>query len=107
LSYKKQIPDVLFPGFRKGKELGTYYGLASCFILPSLQEQWGLVVNEAMAAGLPVLVSQTSGCAPDLVQEGVNGFTFDPTNPMQLAELMEKIAQSGDSLITWVLLLKS
>ena len=94
----QQIPDVLFPGFHKSKELGTYYGLASCFILPSIQEQWGLVVNEAMAAGLPVLVSQTSGCAPDLVQEGVNGSTFDPTNSMQLAELMEEIAQSGDSL---------
>jgi glycosyltransferase involved in cell wall biosynthesis len=44
----------------------------------STTEQWGLVVNEAMAAGLPVLVSDRCGCAPDLVEVGVNGFTFDP-----------------------------
>jgi glycosyltransferase involved in cell wall biosynthesis len=92
------IPDVYLPGFHKGKELGTYYGLASCFIHPSLQEQWGLTVNEAMAAGLPILVSRTCGCVPDLVQEGINGFTFDPTDSSELAELMSKIAHDNDSL---------
>lgn len=94
----KKIPDVYLPGFHKGKELGRYYGLASCFIHPSIQEQWGLVVNEAMAAGLPVLVSQTCGCVQDLVQEGVNGFTFNPTDPPALAQLMSKITQSGPQL---------
>ncbi len=94
----RNIPDVYLPGFHKGKELGRYYGLASCFIHSSIQEQWGLVVNEAMAAGLPVLVSHTCGCAQDLVQEGVNGFTFDPTDPPALAKLMSKMAQSGPQL---------
>jgi 1,2-diacylglycerol 3-alpha-glucosyltransferase len=89
----QQIPDIHFPGFHKGKELGAYYGLASCFIHPSIQEQWGLTVNEAMAAGLPVLISRTCGCVPDLVQEGINGFTFDPTDPSKLAELMSKVTQ--------------
>ena len=95
---KKQIPNVFFPGFHKGKELGIYYGLATCFILPSIQEQWGLVVNEAMAARLPILVSNTAGCAPQLIQEGVNGFTFDPTNSTKLAELMGKMTSSEDLL---------
>jgi glycosyltransferase involved in cell wall biosynthesis len=45
-----------------------------------------------MACGLPVLVSNRCGCAPDLVQEGVNGFTFDPYNTEQLAQLMLKIS---------------
>lgn len=94
----KKIPDVYLPGFHKGRELATYYGLASCFIHASIQEQWGLVVNEAMAAGLPVLVSQTCGCAQNLVQEGVNGFTFNPTDPPALAQLMSKMAQSGSQL---------
>ena len=49
-------------------------------------------MNEAMASGLPVLVSNRCGCAPDLVQEGVNGFTFDPYNVEQLAQLMLKIS---------------
>jgi glycosyltransferase involved in cell wall biosynthesis len=94
----KTIPDVYFPGFHKGRELGKYYGLASCFIHPSVQEQWGLVVNEAMAAGLPVLVSHTCGCAQNLVQQGVNGFTFDPTDPPALAQLMSQMTQSESQL---------
>jgi glycosyltransferase involved in cell wall biosynthesis len=49
-------------------------------------------VNEAMASGLPVLVSNRCGCAADLVQESVNGFTFDPCNVEQLAQLMLKIS---------------
>lgn len=92
---EKNIPDVYLPGFHQGRELGKYYGLASCFIHPSIQEQWGLVVNEAMAAGLPVLVSQTCGCVQNLVREGVNGFTFNPTDPPALAQLMSKMAHSG------------
>ena len=48
-----------------------------------------------MASGLPVLVSNRCGCAPDLVQEGVNGFTFDPYNVEELAQLMLKISASN------------
>jgi len=79
---------VLLPGFKQYDELPVYYGLAGAFIHASTTEQWGLVVNEAMASGLPVLVSNRCGCAQDLVQEGVNGFTFDPNNVEQLAQLM-------------------
>jgi 1,2-diacylglycerol 3-alpha-glucosyltransferase len=92
----RDIPDVHFVGFHKGKELGFYYGLASCFVHASIQEQWGLVVNEAMSAGLPILVSQVCGCVANLVQDGVNGFIFDPENPLQLADLMETIARSDE-----------
>jgi 1,2-diacylglycerol 3-alpha-glucosyltransferase len=94
----QQIPDVFFPGFHKGNELAVYYGLASCFIHPSIQEQWGLVVNEAMASGLPVLVSRFCGCVPNLVREGINGFTFDPTNPLELAKLMDSITRNPAQL---------
>ena len=75
------LDDVVsFPGYRSYQELPAYYGLASCFVHASTTEQWGLVVNEAMAAGLPVLVSNRCGCAANLVQEdgvqeGGNGFT--------------------------------
>lgn len=84
--------SVLLPGFKQYPDLPAYYGLASAFIHASTTEQWGLVVNEAMASGLPVLISNRCGCAPDLVQEGVNGFTFDPYNVEQLAQLMLKIS---------------
>lgn len=86
---------LLMPGFRQYPELPGWYQAASCFVHASTSEQWGLVVNEAMAAGLPVLVSNRCGCARDLVHEGVNGFTFDPFDVEQLAVLMYRIAH-GD-----------
>jgi glycosyltransferase involved in cell wall biosynthesis len=58
---------VFFYGFRQIEENAVFYALAEAFVLPSLKEEWGLVVNEAMAAGLPVIVSRTAGCAEDLL----------------------------------------
>jgi glycosyltransferase involved in cell wall biosynthesis len=86
---------VLMPGFKQYDELPVYYGLASAFIHASTVEQWGLVVNEAMASGLPVLVSNRCGCAADLVREGVNGFTFDPDSVEQIAALMCRVSWDG------------
>jgi glycosyltransferase involved in cell wall biosynthesis len=82
------IQGVEMQGFVQLDELARLYAGAHCFIHPALQEAWGLVVNEALAAGLPVLVSRRAGCAYDLVHEGVNGFTFDPRNVEELAALM-------------------
>lgn len=78
---------IRLPGFLQQDELLPYFAHARCFIHASLQEQWGLVVNEAMAAGLPVLVSNRCGCFDDLIIEGVNGFGFDPTDNRQLLDL--------------------
>ena len=87
-------------GARPYDELPVYYGLASAFIHASTTEQWGLVVNEAMAGGLPVLVSNRCGCAPDLVQEGVNGYTFDPHSVEDLAQKMFLLATAPARLST-------
>jgi glycosyltransferase involved in cell wall biosynthesis len=84
--------DLLLPGFQQYDELPAYYGLASAFVHASTTEQWGLVVNEAMAAGLPVLVSRPCGCVPDLVDHGRNGFTFDPFDVKALARLLHEVA---------------
>jgi 1,2-diacylglycerol 3-alpha-glucosyltransferase len=83
---------VILPGFKQYDELPAYFGLAGVFIHPSTTEQWGLVVNEAMACGLPVVVSNRCGCAQDLVRDGVNGFTFDPNDVEALAGLLRKTA---------------
>ncbi|MFN6572151.1 glycosyltransferase family 4 protein [Dendronalium sp. ChiSLP03b] len=82
---------IHLPGFLKEDELLPYFAHANCFIHTSIQEQWGLVVNEAMAAGLPVLVSNRCGCFEDLVLEGINGFGFDPENYKELTQLMIKM----------------
>lgn len=84
---------VHLPGFKQYEELPAYYALASAFVLPSVSEPWGLVVNEAMASGLPVLVSMHCGCAPDLVCHGKNGWTFDPYDVDGLAGLMAWVSQ--------------
>ena len=84
------------PGFRQYDQLPAYYGLASAFVHASTSEQWGLVVNEAMASGLPVIVSNRCGCAPDLVRNGVNGFIFDPCDVDQLAGLMGRVVAMTD-----------
>jgi glycosyltransferase involved in cell wall biosynthesis len=83
---------VMLAGFKQYEELPGYYGLANAFVHASTTEQWGLVVNEAMASGLPVIVSERCGCVPDLVEDGVNGFTFDPYAVQALAALMQRVA---------------
>jgi 1,2-diacylglycerol 3-alpha-glucosyltransferase len=85
--------DVFFYGFKQAEELPDFYALASAFILPSRVEEWGLVVNEAMACGLPVLVSRVAGCAQDLVRDSENGFLFDPFDISTLASHLEKFAR--------------
>lgn len=84
--------DVVLAGVQPLQNLPAYYGLASAFIHPALQDQWGLVVNEAMASGLPVLVSEGAGCAYDLVEDGVEGFTFAPEGATGLGQLMYRMS---------------
>ncbi len=85
--------DILLPGYKNAEEMAVFYGLASVFIHASSHaEQWGLVVNEAMASELPVLVSKICGCAKDLVQNGVNGFTLDPFDVEGMGLLMLKMS---------------
>jgi 1,2-diacylglycerol 3-alpha-glucosyltransferase len=79
---------VHFPGFLQQKELLPYLAHCRVFIHASLVEQWGLVVNEAMAAARPVFVSRHCGCFEDLIIEGKTGFGFDPVNHTELVDLM-------------------
>ena len=88
----ERIPDVTFAGFHQLNELVVYYSRAATFVHPALQEQWGLVVNEAMACSLPVLVSRTVGCAYDLVQDGRNGFLFDPNSVESIADVLHRMS---------------
>jgi len=83
-------------GFIQYRELPPYYALADAFVHASTTEQWGLVVNEAMATGLPVIVSNRCGCVPDLVAKGKNGFTFNPESVEDLSKLMVDMSGLSD-----------
>ena len=89
---------VHLPGFLQYDDLPVYYGLASAFVLASTSDQWGLSVNEAMAAGLPVLVSRVCGCVPELIEDGSNGRTFDPRDEAALAREFARLADPACDL---------
>lgn len=89
---------IHFPGFIQYPDLPTYYGLASAFVHTSLREQWGLVVNEAMASGLPVIVSDRCGCAPNLVDPDRNGLTFDPADEKALIQSLRYLSSDQADL---------
>jgi len=84
----QELCDVVFARFQQKDTLPAYYGLASCLVLPSVSEPWGLVVNEAMAAGLPLLLSHCCGSVPELLRSGVNGYVCDPLDIDGMARLM-------------------
>ena len=83
---------VRLEGFVQIDGLPTLYGRAAALVHPATKDTWGLVVNEAMAAGLPVLVSRAAGCAADLVREGVTGWTFDPHDAGAIADALARMA---------------
>jgi glycosyltransferase involved in cell wall biosynthesis len=83
---------VLFAGFRQIAELPTFYADAGAFIHPALSEPWGLVINEAMASGLPILSSNNVGAAEELVIDGETGYLFDPMDLQAISAAMQRIA---------------
>lgn len=89
---------VAFLGGLDQAALGREYLAATALVLPSLREPWGLVVNEALSHGCPVLVSQTCGCVPELVKPGVSGLAFEPDDVGALVRGMSALA--GDNTPT-------
>ncbi|MDO9106965.1 MAG: glycosyltransferase [Methylovulum sp.] len=83
-----------FAGFKQQVELATYYFAADALVLASEDDPWGLVVNEAMSAGLPVIVSDACGAAFDLVREGQNGFVFPNRDAKALSRVIEQLLDS-------------
>jgi glycosyltransferase involved in cell wall biosynthesis len=88
--------NVVFPGFLNQSEVPRLLGASDVFVLPSEDEPWGLIVNEAMCAGLPIVISEQLGCTPDLLVNGVNGHSFGARNVKQLASALRPIVCSPD-----------
>ena len=80
-------------GFVQREQLAGYYALAEAFVFPSHTDPWGLVVNEAMACGLPVIASDAAGCTADLIEDNWNGRVVGRGEVAQLASAMEEIGR--------------
>jgi glycosyltransferase involved in cell wall biosynthesis len=83
---------IKFVGFAQREQLPTYYALGEMLILPTYTDTWGLVVNEAMACGLPVILSEAAGCAPDLVTDNWNGRMVAARNESALRSALRSLA---------------
>lgn len=80
------LKTIVFLGAVNNSDIPTYFYNSAAFVLPSLSESWGLVVNEAMASGLPILISNKINASNTLLKEGINGFGFEPSNVKNIAE---------------------
>jgi glycosyltransferase involved in cell wall biosynthesis len=90
------LDNVVFTGFVNQAELPAVYGASDVFVLPSEHESWGLAVNEAMCAGLPVVVSREVGCTPDLVKDGINGYMPAAGDVDSLARALRRLIEDED-----------
>jgi glycosyltransferase involved in cell wall biosynthesis len=92
----QHLPNVTFAGFVQPRDLPGYYALADALVFPTLGDPHGLVVEEAMAAGLPVICSKAAGDIGRRLPDGVAGFVVPPANPAELSDRMSQLAASVD-----------
>ena len=92
------LPQVFFLGFRDWKDLPRFYAAADLFVLPSRVDQWGLVVNEAMASGLPVLATRKVGAGRDLIVESETGFVVPEDDTEAMASAIDRACRSVEGL---------
>lgn len=93
-----QLERVKFIEGQAWYNVPKFMALGDVFVLPSYSEPWGLVVNEAMVGGMPVIVSNKCGSSHDLVKNGKNGYTFNPYDTDELAAIMEKFVSEPDKI---------
>ena len=86
----REMPSVHLEGAVDYTQVYRYYAVADVYVLPTIEDNWSLVVPEAMACGLPVATSIYNGCYPELVQEGVNGFVFNTFRHETIVEVLSK-----------------
>lgn len=91
----KQIESINFVGRVPYEDVPRYYAKAEVFIIPTLEDNWSLVVPEAMSCGLPIMSSKYNGCWPELVRKE-NGWVFDPLNEKDFLKTLETVvAEKG------------
>ncbi|GGG89922.1 glycosyltransferase family 4 protein [Silvibacterium dinghuense] len=93
------LSSIRMLGFKNQGELPRYFDLCNAFILPSIHEPWGLIVNEVMNAGRTVIVTDQVGCQPDLIRNGENGLVFPAQNIDALRAALASILDDPDLAI--------
>lgn len=88
--------DIIHHGFLQPKDLSQKLENATAFVLPSLYEPWGVVVHEMASLGKPLLLSNAVGAKQDLLDDGINGYSFDPTSSSELKKILIKLFQSKE-----------
>lgn len=91
LTKAESIPGLTLPGWVSYDELPALLHNSGAFVLPSSYEPWGLVLNEAMAAGLPLIVSRNCGAYPELCRDGSNGLGINPMDPIDMAQALKRM----------------
>jgi glycosyltransferase involved in cell wall biosynthesis len=91
----RDVANVFFGDFVQYEDIYKYYALSDLFILPSREEVWGLVINEAASCGLPIITTSVTGASIDLVEEGKNGFIIKPNCPKCITSAIRKIFESN------------
>ncbi len=94
---RHSLKDVRFAGFRNQSELPRFFQLADVFVLPSRHEPWGLIVNESMASGCPVIVSSDVGSHADLVTDGVEGCVYPVGHIPSLCAALRRVLASPET----------
>ena len=102
--YRQYIADhnlknVQLVGFKQKEEIFEYYKAADLFVLPTREDIWGLVINEAMACGLPVISTNMCLGAVELIENGINGYIVPVNNSNELTEAMKKLLCVDSSVI--------
>jgi glycosyltransferase involved in cell wall biosynthesis len=90
---RNNVASVRFFGFQNRKAISKFYAISDILVLPSERETWGIVVNEALSFGLPVIVSDRVGAGPDLVRHGYNGFIFPRHDTTALANHIKELSE--------------
>lgn len=98
LALKLGLTSVHFLGPVVYDDIARYYAAADVFVMPTLEDNWSLVVPEAMASGLPVLCSKHNGCYPELIDPGKNGWVFDPLDKQDTFQALMKCFQKKTRL---------
>jgi glycosyltransferase involved in cell wall biosynthesis len=92
---------VHYAGFRPPEDLPEFFGKSNVFVLPSRHDGWGVVINQALAAGLPIITSDQVGAGLDLVENGKNGICVPAGDADALYKAMELIAINRDLVYRW------